>query len=87
MSEKKRSSPIGCLIVLLLIVPPFFFVPMGVAVGFAIVSVMYSLVISEITQEYKRIDKRKITNKSTIAVAREGFVELVAELEIEPHSG
>ena len=87
MSEKKRSSPVGCLIVLLLIVPPFFLVPTGVAVGFAIVCVMYLLVISEIIQEFKRIDKRKVTNKSTIAAARAGFVELVAKLDNESHSG
>lgn len=87
MSEKKRSSPVGCLIVLLLIVPPFFFVPTGVAVGFAILCVVYLLAISEIIQEFKRISKRKVTNKSTIAAARAGFVELVAKLVDQTHDG
>lgn len=77
----KKSSPVGCLIYLLIVAPPFFFFPIGVAIGFTAVITVISLVTAEIHREVKKLKQRKVTNKSTISAARNGFVEVVAKIK------
>lgn len=81
MPDKKKTGAIGCLVFLLIVVPPYFFFPVGVAVGFTIICGCMGLIIPEMNREIKKVTQRKLTNKSTIAAAQEGFVELVAKIK------
>ncbi|ADR20186.1 hypothetical protein MATR_21980 [Marivirga tractuosa] len=83
--KKTSSSPVGCLVLLVIIVPPYFFLPWEVALGFSIVVTFLLLIVSEIIREIRKLQQRKVTNKSTIAAARPGFVELVAKVSNSDH--
>lgn len=78
--KKNSSSPLGCLVFLIIIIPPYFFMPWKAALGFSIVSILLGFIIPEIIREIRKMKQRKVTNKSTIAAARPGFVELVAKV-------
>jgi len=81
MSDKKKTGAIGCLVFLLIVVPPYFYFPTGLAIGFTVVCSVLGFIIPEMTREIGKIKQRKATNKSTIAAAQEGFVEIVAKVK------
>ncbi len=81
MNSKSAKTSIGCFVFLAVIVAAFIYAPWQVAVGLMIVIFFISALIEAIRREFKRINKRKITNKSTIMGASEGFTELVAKIK------
>ncbi|HCX22727.1 MAG: hypothetical protein CMB80_16700 [Flammeovirgaceae bacterium] len=86
MPSKNQSNAIGCLLFLVLIVPPFFILPIGAAIGFAGLCTIISFLIAEINRQIGNLRKRRETNKSLISNANEGFVELIAKVIDESKS-
>lgn len=78
---KKRNNAIGCFLYLAFIIPPFFFLPMGAAIGFAFICTFIMFLIAEISRQLGNLKKRRQTNKSPISASSEGFVELVAKVK------
>ncbi len=81
MPAKNRSNAIGCLLLLFLIIPPFFVLPLGAALGFAGVCTVILFLIAEINRQVGNLKKLRETNKSLISNAGEGFVEFVARIK------
>lgn len=80
----KKSSPIGCLVFLAVIIIVFIYLPL--AAGFTVAFGLFGVILltSAISREFKRITERNRTNTSTIAAAQEGFVEISGKMVDEP---
>jgi len=78
--NKKKQSPVGCLIYLGIIIIAFVFFPWQVALGLAFFLFAVILLTSGIGSEIKKIRRRNITQKSNISNANYGYTELVAKV-------
>ena len=79
----KKPSPAGCIIIAVVAILAFIFLPWQVALGVSLNAFWLPMMVHAIIKEMKQIITRSRTQKSTIAASRDGFTEVVVRVKNE----